>query len=45
MLMPTGVSCTNCRHGEYDSKKEDVWCNWYRKWVGCSGNCSNWEDR
>lgn len=41
----TGECCTNCRHGEYDAKKSDVWCCYYNKWVGCSGKCRNFEDK
>lgn len=38
-------SCTDCRHGEYDSKREDVWCCLQRRWVGCSGSCKHYESR
>ena len=42
--MSYGKACTNCRHGEYDSNRQDVWCCLIDKWVGMSGHCGDWED-
>jgi hypothetical protein len=45
--------CVNCRYGEYQSSsdktslgsnEQDVYCVLYRKWVGCNGSCSNYEE-
>jgi hypothetical protein len=41
------ASCVDCKYGEYKPKEEkhlgakeiDVWCNYYCKWVGCTGKC------
>ena len=51
--MACGESCINCRYGEFSPKDDehigknddrDVWCDYYGRWVGCSGSCSNYEE-
>lgn len=45
--MAYGKTCEDCIHGEYKpsyeyhlgAKEIDVWCWYYRKWVG-TGDCS-----
>lgn len=45
-------NCCNCVYGEYKPRDEhhlgtekgkpDLWCNYYDKWVGTYGKCSEY---
>lgn len=37
------VCCADCRFGEYDSKREEVWCGYYRRWLSPTDRCSHGE--
>ena len=39
-----GRCCGNCRLGDYDSRREEVYCGYYKKYFPKSDSCSNWED-
>ena len=37
------VCCADCRFGEYDSRRNEVWCGYRRKWMDPTDNCSHGE--
>lgn len=53
--MAYGECCENCVHGEYKPKEEyhlgakeyDVYCWYYRKWVGVGdrGGCDEYKEK
>lgn len=34
------VCCGDCKYGDYDSSRGQVWCGHYRKWFDRSDSCS-----
>lgn len=44
-ILPEGIMrwtcCAECNAGDYDAKKDMVWCGKYRHWYNGSDGCSN----
>ena len=41
-----GKDCNNCQHGQYDSRKEQVWCGYWNKWYPSGDKaCDHWLER
>lgn len=38
------VCCGSCKFGDYDSRKEMVWCGKFRSWQDRSDSCSHGEE-